>query len=43
MPWQYITQGPNALYFPTAGCWRVVAHVGLRQRFEFTVSVVALP
>jgi hypothetical protein len=30
----------SGLYFPTAGCWRVVAHVGLKQRYVFTLLVV---
>lgn len=33
----------TGLYFPTAGCWRVVAHVGLTQRYEFTLNVIARP
>jgi hypothetical protein len=33
----------SALYFPTPGCWRIVAHVGLTQRYEFTIRVLAKP
>jgi hypothetical protein len=33
----------SALMFPTPGCWRIVAHVGLTQRFAFTIRVLARP
>jgi hypothetical protein len=29
----------SALTFPTAGCWQIVAHVGLKARFVFVVRV----
>ena len=31
----------SGLSFPTPGCWRIVAHVGLTQRYEFVVNVIA--
>jgi hypothetical protein len=30
----------SGLYFPTPGCWQVVARVGLTQRYVFVVNVV---
>jgi hypothetical protein len=33
----------TALYFPTPGCWRVIAHVGLTQRYQFTLNVIGRP
>jgi hypothetical protein len=33
----------SALYFPTPGCWRVIAHIGLTQRYQFTLKVVGHP
>jgi hypothetical protein len=30
----------SGLYFPAAGCWQVVARVGLTQRYVFVVSVM---
>ena len=30
----------SALYFPTPGCWRVVARVGPTQRYVFVIEVV---
>jgi len=32
---------PTGLNFSTPGCWKVVAHVGLTQRYEFIVQVIA--
>lgn len=30
---------PSVLFFPTPGCWRIVARVGLKQRYVFRVVV----
>ncbi len=32
----------STLYFPTPGCWQLVARVGLTQRYVFVIEVVLL-
>lgn len=44
MPSGYATRvgfQSSALTFSTPGCWRIVAHVGLTQRYAFTIRVLA--